>query len=464
MNDRFRIERDALGEFPVPRDALYGIDTARAIENFPISGQRFPLPIIHAIALLKAGAARANQQLGLLDPALAEAIMKAATEVAEGHWDDQFLVDIYQTGSGTSSNMNVNEVIAHRANELLGGGPRGVYRPVHPNDHVNRGQSSNDVIPTAIHLAAVRRIREHLLPGLYRLETALQAKANEFDDVVKTGRTHLMDAVPIRLGQEFRGYAGQIERARRRVTAAAEAMREVALGGTAVGTGLNTHPEFAGRVLAYVSEVARVQLVETPNHFQAQAAIDGIVEASGHLRTAAVALVKLANDLRLMASGPRAGIGEIELPALQPGSSIMPGKVNPVIPEAVVQVAARVVGNDATIGMCGQWGFFELNTMLPLAGSVLLESVDLLGNVAPVFAEKCIGGIRATDRGPHLVEQGLAVATPLALEIGYDRTAELVKLALAEGITVREAARRELGLSDAELARLFDFRRMTGER
>ncbi|WP_322819182.1 class II fumarate hydratase [Tepidiforma sp.] len=464
MNDRFRIERDALGEFPVPRDALYGIDTARAIENFPISGQRFPPAIIHAIALLKAGAARANQQLGLLDPALAEAIMKAATEVAEGHWDDQFLVDIYQTGSGTSSNMNVNEVIANRANELLGGGPRGVYRPVHPNDHVNRGQSSNDVIPTAIHLAAVRRIREHLLPGLYRLETALQAKANEFDDVVKTGRTHLMDAVPIRLGQEFRGYAGQIERARRRVTAAAEAMREVALGGTAVGTGLNTHPEFAGRVLAYVSEVARVQLVETTNHFQAQAAIDGIVEASGHLRTAAVALVKVANDLRLMASGPRAGIGEIELPALQPGSSIMPGKVNPVIPEAVVQVAARVVGNDATIGMCGQWGFFELNTMLPLAGSVLLESIDLLGNVATVFAEKCIGGIRATDRGPRLVEQGLAVATPLALEIGYDRTAELVKLALAEGITVREAARRELGLSDAELARLFDFRRMTGER
>jgi fumarate hydratase class II len=464
MNDEFRTERDALGEFPVPRDALYGIDTARAIANFPISGQRFPLAIIHALALLKAGAARANRQLGLLDPSLAEAIMTAASEVAEGRWDDQFPVDIYQTGSGTSSNMNVNEVIANRANELLGGGPRGVYRPVHPNDHVNRGQSSNDVIPTAIHLAAVRRIREHLLPGLYRLESALQAKANEFDDIVKTGRTHLMDAVPIRLGQEFRGYAGQVERARRRVTAAGEALREVALGGTAVGTGLNTHPEFAGRVLAYVSEVARVQLVETTNHFQAQSAIDGIVEASGHLRATAVALVKVANDLRLMASGPRAGIGEIELPALQPGSSIMPGKVNPVIPEAVVQVAARVVGNDATIGLCGQWGFFELNTMLPLAGSALLESIELLGNAASVFAEKCVGGIRATARGPQLVEQGLAIATPLALEIGYDRTAELVKLALAEGITVREAARRELGLADAELDRLFDFRRMTGDR
>ncbi len=458
-----RIERDALGEFPVPADALYGIDTARALENFPVSGQPFPLPIIHALALLKAGAARANRQLGLLDPALADAIMTAATEVAQGRWDDQFVVDVYQTGSGTSSNMNVNEVIANRANELLGGGPRGVYRPVHPNDHVNRGQSSNDVIPTAIHLAAVRSIREHLLPGFYRLESALSAKAAEFDDVVKTGRTHLMDAVPIRLGQEFRGYAGQVERARRRLTAAGEALREVALGGTAVGTGLNTHPEFAGRVLAYVSEVARVQLTETTNHFQAQSAIDGIVEASGHLRAAAVALVKIANDLRLMASGPRAGLAEIELPALQPGSSIMPGKVNPVIPEAVVQVAARVVGNDATIGMAGQWGFFELNTMLPVAGTALLESIELLGNVAKVFADKCITGIRATDRGPLLVEQGLAIATPLALQIGYDRAAELVKRALAEGLTIREVARRELGLDDRELARLFDVRRMTGE-
>ncbi|WBL35947.1 class II fumarate hydratase [Tepidiforma flava] len=462
MADATRIERDALGEFPVPADALYGIDTARAIANFPISGRPFPLAIVHALALLKAGAARANRQLGLLDPQLADAIITAATEVAEGRWDDQFPVDIYQTGSGTSTNMNVNEVIANRANELLGGGPRGVYRPVHPNDHVNRGQSSNDVVPTAIHLAAIRRIREHLLPGLYRLESALQAKSAEFDGVIKTGRTHLMDAVPVRLGQEFRGYAGQVERARRRVTAAGEALREVALGGTAVGTGLNTHPEFAGRALAYVSEVARVQLTETTNHFQAQSSIDAIVEASGHLRAAAVALVKIANDLRLMASGPRAGLAEIELPALQPGSSIMPGKVNPVIPEAVIQVAARVVGNDATIGMAGQWGFFELNTMLPVAGAALLESIDLLGNAAAVFAEKCIAGIRATERGPQLVEQGLAIATPLALDIGYDRTAELVKLALAEGITIREAARRELGLDDRALDRLFDFRRMTG--
>ncbi len=463
MAEATRTERDALGEFPVPADALYGIDTARAVQNFPISGQRFPLPIIHALGLLKAGAARANRQLGFLDAQLADAIMTAAGEVADGRWDDQFPVDLYQTGSGTSSNMNVNEVIANRANELLGGGPRGVYRPVHPNDHVNRGQSSNDVVPTAIHLAAIRRIRENLLPGLYRLEAALQAKSAEFDSIIKTGRTHLMDAVPIRLGQEFRGYAGQVERARRRVTAAAEALREVALGGTAVGTGLNTHPEFAGRVLAYVSEVARVQLTETTNHFQAQASIDAVVEASGHLRAAAVALVKIANDLRLMASGPRAGLAEIEIPALQPGSSIMPGKVNPVIPEAVIQVAARVVGNDATIGMAGQWGFFELNTMLPVAGAALLESVDLLGNASVVFAEKCVAGIRATARGPELVEQGLAIATPLALDIGYDRTAELVKLALAEGITIREAARRELGLDDRALDRLFDYRRMTGD-
>jgi fumarate hydratase class II len=463
MADATRTERDALGEFAVPADALYGIDTARAVSNFPISGQRFPLAIIHALALLKAGAARANKQLDLLDPSLADAIMTAATEVAKGHWDDQFVVDVYQTGSGTSSNMNVNEVIANRANELLGGGARGVYRPVHPNDHVNRGQSSNDVVPTAIHLAAIRRIREHLLPGLYRLESALQSKASEFDDIVKTGRTHLMDAVPIRLGQEFHGYAGQVERARRRVTAAGEALREVALGGTAVGTGLNTHPEFAGRVLAYVSEVARVQLTETNNHFQAQASIDAVVEASGHLRSAAVALVKVANDLRLMASGPRAGLAEIELPALQPGSSIMPGKVNPVIPEAVIQVAARVIGNDATIGMAGQWGFFELNTMLPVAGAALLESIDLLGSAAAVFAEKCVLGIRATERGPQLVEQGLAIATPLALEIGYDKAAELVNLALAEGLTVREAARRELRLDERELDRLFDVRRMTGD-
>jgi len=462
MDQPTRTEHDALGAFAVPRDAWYGIDTARAAANFPISGQRVPRELVHALGVLKAGAARANGQLGLIDPEVARAIQQAAEEVAQGRWDDEFIVDVYQTGSGTSTNMNANEVIANRANALLGGGAPGTYRPVHPNDHVNRGQSSNDVFPTAVHLAAVVMLRKHLLPGLYRLEAALQAKATEFDGVIKTGRTHLMDAVPVRLGQEFHGYAGQVGRSRRRATAAAEALREVPLGGTAVGTGINTHPEFAGRVLAYVSDRQKVQLTEAQNHFHAQACIDPLVEASGHLKVVATTFVKVANDIRLMASGPRAGLHEIELPALQPGSSIMPGKVNPVIPEAVIQVAARVVGNDATIAMAGQWGFFELNTMLPVAGAALLESADLLGNAANVFAAACIEGIKATEAGPAAVERGLALATPLAQHAGYDRAAELVNIAAAEGLTIREVAARELHLGEAELQRIFDARGMTG--
>ncbi len=462
MTSESRIEHDALGEFPVPAAAYYGIDTARAAANFPISGERFPRAFIRALGMLKAGAARANRDLGILPAGMANAILAAAEEVADGKWDDQFIVDVFQTGSGTSTNMNANEVIANRANEMLGGGPRGVYAPVHPNDHVNRGQSSNDVIPTAIHLAAVTEIRKRLLPGLYRLEASLQRKSAEFDPIVKTGRTHLMDATPIRLGQEFRGYAGQVERARRRATLAGEALREVALGGTAVGTGVNTHPEFAARVLSYVSEREKVQLIETTNHFQAQSSIDAIVEASGQLRTIAVSLVKIANDIRLMGSGPRAGLGEIRLPALQPGSSIMPGKVNPVIPEAVIQAAARVIGNDATIATAGQWGFFELNTMLPVAGVALLQSIALLSAASAVFAEKCIEGIEATGRGPESVEQGLSIATPLAEVIGYERAAEIVKEALASGRTVRQVAVERLDLPPAELERLLDVRRMTG--
>jgi fumarate hydratase, class II len=457
-----RMERDGLGEFAVPADAYYGIATARAVANFPISGQRMPRSLIRAVALIKAGAARANKDLDLLEPGLADAIKSAAEEVARGDFDDHFPVDVFQTGSGTSTNMNANEVIANRANESLGG-VLGVYSPVHPNDHVNLGQSSNDVIPTAIHVAAISRMRTHLLPGLYQLEGTLNGSANKFDDIVKTGRTHLMDAVPIRLGQEFHGYAGQIEQARKRVTRAGEALREVALGGTAVGTGLNTHPEFAGRVLAYVREAERLQVVETSNHFQAQSSIDSIVEASGHLRVVAVSLMKVANDVRLMASGPRAGLAEIELPSLQPGSSIMPGKVNPVIPEVVVQVGARVIGNDTTVATSGQWGFFELNTMLPVAGAALLESIELLGNVSRVFAESCVAGITATGRGPELVEQGLAVATPLALVIGYDRAAEVVKEALRRNLTVREVAGESLGLSPAELDRILSPRGMTGD-
>ena len=463
MTTDFRTERDALGEFAVPATAYYGIDTARAAANFPISGERIPRALIRALGMLKAGAARANRDLGLIGDDLTRAIQTAAEEVANGQWDQEFIVDVFQTGSGTSTNMNANEVIANRANELLGGGPLGVYRPVHPNDQVNRGQSSNDVIPTAIHLAAVTEIRQRLLPGLYRLEASLQRKSSEFDDVVKTGRTHLMDATPIRLGQEFRGYAGQVERARRRVTLAGEALREVALGGTAVGTGVNTHPEFAGRVLSYVSEREKVQLSQTTNHFQAQSAMDAMVEASGQLRSASISLVKVANDIRLMGSGPRAGLGELQLPSLQPGSSIMPGKVNPVIPEAVIQVAARVVGNDATIAMAGQWGFFELNTMFPVAGVALLQSIALLAAASTVFAEKCVDGLEATERGPESVERGLSIATPLAEVVGYDRVAAIVNEALASGRTVRQVASEELDLAPTELARLLDARRMTGD-
>jgi fumarate hydratase class II len=463
MTESIRIERDALGEFAVPAGAYYCIDTARAAANFPISGLRLPRAFIRALGQIKRAAAVANRDLVLLPKDMADAIVTAAKEVVDGRWDSEFVVDVFQTGSGTSTNMNANEVIASRANEILGGGPKGVYAPVHPNDHVNRGQSSNDVIPTALHLAAIREIQRSLLPGLYRLESALLAKANEFDTVVKTGRTHLMDATPIRLGQEFTGYAGQMERARRRATLAAEGLREVALGGTAVGTGVNTHREFAGRTLALISEAERVQLRETSNHFQAQSSMDAVVEASGHLRTIAISMVKVANDIRLMGSGPRAGLAELRLPALQPGSSIMPGKVNPVIPEAVVQVAAQVVGNDATIAMCGQWGFFELNTMWPVAAYNLLQSIDLLAAAARVFAEKCIAGLEATENGPRMVEQGLSIATPLAPVLGYDRTSELVNDALATGRTVREVAKEKSGLPEAEIDRLLDARKMTGE-
>ncbi|MGH2608315.1 MAG: class II fumarate hydratase [Tepidiformaceae bacterium] len=463
MEAATRTERDALGEYEVPADAYYGIDTARARDNFPISGLRLPRSFIRALGQIKRGSAMANRDLGLLDVAHADAIAAAAGEVAEGRWDDAFVVDVFQTGSGTSTNMNANEVIANRANEILGGGPRGTYKPLHPNDHVNRGQSSNDVIPTAIHLAALCQIQQTLLPALYRLETSLQRKAAEFDDVVKTGRTHLMDATPIRLGQEFEGYRGQVERARKRVTLAGEALREVALGGTAVGTGVNTHPEFAARTLAYVNDAERVQLTETMNHFQAQSAIDAVVEAHGHLRTVAVSLVKIANDIRLMGSGPRAGLYELALPALQPGSSIMPGKVNPVMPEMVVQVAAQVVGNDATIVMCGQWGFFELNTMLPVAAHNLLQSIELLANATTVFAEKCIDGLEATENGPRMVEEGLSIATPLANVIGYDRTAELANEAFRSRRTIREVALEMTELSLEDLERILHARRMTGE-
>jgi fumarate hydratase class II len=459
---RVRIERDALGEYEVPAGAYFGIDTARAAANFPVSGLRLQPAFIHALGQVKRAAARANADLGLLEAPVATAIADAAAEVAAGRWDAEFVVDVFQTGSGTSTNMNANEVIANRANELLGGGPLGVYTPVHPNDHVNRCQSSNDVIPTALHLAAIVEIRQRLLPALYRLEGALQAKAAEFDGVVKTGRTHLMDATPVRLGQEFGGYAAQLERARRRLSAVGESLREVALGGTAVGTGINAHPEFAARAIGYINEAVRVQLREAANHFQAQASMDSVVEASAALRGLAIALLKVANDIRLMGSGPRAGLGELRLPALQPGSSIMPGKVNPVIPEMVVQVAAQVVGNDATVAMAGQWGFFELNTMWPVAAYNLLQSIEILANAATIFAERCVAGLEATDTGPALLESGFSIATPLATVLGYDRVAELVGEAQASGRSIREVAYERSGLERAEVDRLLDIRAMTG--
>ncbi|HEX5503184.1 MAG TPA: class II fumarate hydratase [Thermomicrobiales bacterium] len=455
-----RVERDSLGELRVPASAYYGVQTMRAQENFPISDLRFPRRFIRAIAQIKGASAEVNMALGLLDERTGRAIVQAAREAADGALDDQFVLDIFQTGSGTSTNMNANEVIASRANELLGG-RRGDKSPVHPNDRVNMGQSSNDVIPTAIHLAALAGIHDDLRPALGRLEAALRAKADEFMPVVKTGRTHLQDATPIRLGQEFLGYAGQLERGLRRLDYATSELREVALGGTAVGTGINTHPEFAARVCALLGEWNGFEIVESPNHFQAQSTIDGVVAASGALKTIAVSLLKIANDVRWLGSGPRAGLGELEVPAVQPGSSIMPGKVNPVIAEAVTMVAAQVIGNDATIVIAGQSGNFELNVMLPVAAYNLLQSIAILATASANFAAQCVEGLRATTRGPEMVEQGLMIGTALAPRIGYDAAAEIAKAAAKSGRTIREVARERTDLTDAELNALLDPAGMT---
>ncbi|TCJ16054.1 class II fumarate hydratase [Rubrobacter taiwanensis] len=460
VSQEYRIERDSMGEVQVPSAALYGAQTRRALENFPISGLRFPRRFIQALGAIKLEAAEVNHELGLLDGRLKDAIVEAAAEVVEGRLDDHFVLDVFQTGSGTSTNMNANEVIANRAIQILGG-EVGSKDPVHPNDHVNRGQSSNDVIPTAIHLAALISIKEDLLPGLEKLRSALERKAEEFDGVVKTGRTHLQDATPIRLGQEFRGYAGQIERGIERVERAREELSEVALGGTAVGTGVNTHPEFAAKVCERLSRRFGVEVRETENHFQAQSALDGVVFASGALKTVAVSLMKIANDIRWLGSGPRAGIAEIALPEVQPGSSIMPGKVNPVIAESAAMVAAQVMGNDATITAGGQSGNFELNVMMPVMAHNLLESIKILSTTANNFTDRCVAGLRATERGPELVEQGLMLATALAPKIGYDAAAEISKEAYRTGKTIRELARERTDLSEEELDRLLDARKMT---
>lgn len=454
-----RIERDSMGTMEVPANAYYGASTQRAVLNFPISGQPMPRSFIRMLGLIKWAAARVNAELGLLEPRIAEAIQQAAREVAEGRWDDQFVVDVFQTGSGTSTNMNANEVIANRATELLGG-ERG-SRLVHPNDHVNLGQSSNDVIPTALHLAALEGMERRLAPALERLRTALLQKSEEFWPIIKTGRTHLQDATPIRLGQEFLGYAGQVERAIRRLRYAQQELAEVALGGTAVGTGINTHPEFARRVCALLSRELGIEVRETDNHFCMQSTLDNAVMASGCLRTIAVSLMKIANDIRWMGSGPRAGLGELQLPEVQPGSSIMPGKVNPVIAESLIQVCGQVLGNDQAVVQAGQGSYFELNVMMPLAARNLLESIELLASAADNFRQKCVEGLRATERGPEMVEKGLMLATALAPAIGYDAAAEVAKEAARTGRTIREVAREHTGLSEEELDRLLDPTGMT---
>src|SRR5918992_1392935 len=454
-----RIEKDSMGEMEVPADALYGASTMRAVLNFPISDLRFPRTFIRALGLIKLAAAKTNMVLGALDEKIGNAIVEAAREVADGKLNQHFVLGIFQTGSGTSTNTNANEVIANRASQILGGDLGS--RIVHPNDHVNLGQSSNDVIPTAMHLAALIAVEEDLLPALETLQGELKKKSNEFWPVIKTGRTHLQDATPIRLGQEFLGYAGQAGYSVRRLRRVQEALAEGALGGTAVGTGVNTHPEFSARTCQLLSEMNGVQIRETDNHFQAQSTLDAVVEVSGELRTIAISLHKIANDIRFLACGPRAGIGEIALPEVQPGSSIMPGKINPVIAESVIQVAAHVVGNDATITIAGQGGYFELNTMMPVAAYNILQSVSLLAASAHNFAEQCVKGIQATEVGPEMVERGLMLGTALSPAIGYDAAAAIAKEAAATGKTIREVAKLRTNLSDEQLDQLLNPEEMT---
>jgi fumarate hydratase class II len=448
---KYRQEKDSMGTVNVPADAYYGSQTQRAADNFPISGMTLPAEFIQSLALVKKCAARANSELGLLDPGLAGAVSEAAGEIVDGRHADQFIVDVFQTGSGTSTNMNMNEVVASRANEILTG-KKGGRSPVHPNDHVNLCQSSNDVFPSVIHIAALQRTSDALTPALERLYRHLLQKSEDFKEVRKLGRTHLQDAVPLTLGQEFSGYARQIQLGVERVAAVAPRLAELALGGTAVGSGLNTHPEFARRTIALIADHTRLPFTKAENHFEAQAAQDAAVETSGALKTVAVSLVKIANDIRWLASGPRSGLGEINIPALQPGSSMMPGKVNPVIPEAVIQVAAQVAGNDTAIAIGGQGGFFELNTMLPVMAHNLLQSISLLASASHVLAEKCVAGITANQETcTGYIEKSLALVTGLVPKIGYDQAAAIAKKAYETGRTVREVALNENILSEAEL-------------
>jgi fumarate hydratase, class II len=455
-NEPFRLEKDSLGEVRVPVDALYMAQTQRAIENFPVSGLRFGRSFIRTLGIIKSAAAAVNAELGLLDAPLAAAIEQAAAEVTEGRHDEQFPVDIFQTGSGTSTNMNANEVIATRARQIMG------ETAVHPNDHVNMCQSSNDVMPAAIHLAATLELQEKLLPSLHHLQNELMRQAQANDDVIKTGRTHLMDAMPIRLGQQISGWAAQIRQSIDRLSATLPHLSELALGGTAVGTGINAHPEFGARVAARISLMTGWPFVESPNHFASQSAQDSAVELSGQLKALAIALLKIANDLRWMNSGPQAGLGEIVLPALQPGSSIMPGKINPVIPESVMMVAAQVIGNDAAIAVAASHGNFELLTMLPVIAHNLLQSVDILANASRLLADKAVSGFSVNrEQIAALVEKNPVLVTALNPLIGYEKAAEIAKQAYAEGRRIKDVAAERTTLSHDDLDRLLDPRALT---
>ena len=458
---RTRLEKDSMGEMVVPESALYGASTQRAVLNFPISGYRFSRPFVRALGLIKWAAAQANHDLGLLDAHRSAFIVQAAEEVVEGKLDDHFPLDIFQTGSGTSTNTNANEVIANRAAQLAGK-PIGSKDPVHPNDHVNMGQSSNDVIPSAIHVSAAEEVQNKLIPALDKLGGALEAKAKEFRDIIKIGRTHLMDATPVRLGQEFSGYAQQVRYGRDRARKALDVLRELALGGTAVGTGLNRHIDFPKKVMHHLHQRTGIEFYEARNHFEAQGGKDAVVEASGQLKTIATSLFKVANDIRLLGSGPRCGIGEIQLPATQPGSSIMPGKVNPVMCESMMMVCAQVFGNDTCVTWAGANGNFELNVMMPVMAHDLLESIRLLANSADAFTEKCVTGIVANkERCQELVELSMAMVTSLAPKIGYDRAAEIAKESAQTGKTVRQLCLEKKVLPEAELKQILDPVSMT---
>lgn len=457
----FRLEKDTMGEVRVPADALWGPQTQRAVDNFPISGIRFPRGFLAALGLVKAACAEANAELGLLDRRMAGAISSAARDIVEGRYDDQFPLDIFQTGSGTSTNTNANEVIAKLANRALGGA-EDARTPVHPNDHVNMGQSSNDVIPTAIHVAVLQAFDRELVPSLQELWLVLASKAKAWDGIVKSGRTHLMDATPIRLGQEFSGYASQIEHGIRRVRGTYAHLAELALGGTAVGTGINAHPDMAAKAIRFLADATGLPLRRADNAFEAQAAQDALVEASGALRVVAVSLFKIADDIRLMGSGPRTGLDELKLPELQPGSSIMPGKVNPVIPEAVLQVCVQVFGHDAAVAAAGLANHLDLNTMMPVMCHNLLQAAHLLARAAAVFQAKCVAGLEPNlNRIRRDAELSTAIVTRLNPIIGYDRAADLAKESMRTGKTVKELVVEKGILTKAEAERLLDPRALT---